>query len=53
MDQNRYPKNCYVMLKNDDDRGKVNRVSKVRQFLYSLALFGYLKRLKMYHILSK
>ena len=35
MDQSRYPKNCYDMLKRYDNIGRTNWVSKVREFLFS------------------
>ena len=35
MDQSRYPKNCYDMLKRYDNIGRTSWVSKVREFLFS------------------
>ena len=41
MQNNRYPKNCYKMLKALDEAGRQNRVSKVRILLFSYG-FGYI-----------
>lgn len=40
MSNNRYPKNCYKMLKALDEMGRDNWVSKIRVLLYSYG-FGY------------
>lgn len=40
MDPNRYPKQCYLMLKKYDDIGRINWVTKVREFLFKYG-FGF------------
>ncbi len=40
MDNNRYPRQCYIMLKHLDDIGRKTWVSNIRNVLYSFG-FGY------------
>lgn len=40
MDQNRYPRNCYLMLKSHTDIGRINWTSNVRNLLYRFG-FGF------------
>ena len=41
MPNNRYPKNCYKMLKSQDDIGRVNWATKVKELLFKYG-FGFI-----------